>query len=254
VASSLFGRAPGPGCGIEPGLTMATRLELREVSHVFPGAGGPVRALDRVSLTLEPGQFAAVRGPSGCGKTTLLLVAGTLLAPEAGSVRVDGQAPYELAPEARARFRAETIGFVFQQFHLVPYLSVLENVLAASLARPDRGARARAQQLVRELGLESRADHKPRALSTGERQRTALARALLNRPRVLLADEPTGNLDEQSAQWVLEHLAAFAREGGAVLLATHDARAAARATHVLSMNAGVLGQNAPAERQATAAK
>ncbi len=217
---------------------MPALLELRGVSQTFQGAHGPVQALDQISLALEGGEFVAVRGPSGCGKTTLLLVTGTLLEPTAGSVRLDGQAPYELGPEARARFRAETVGFVFQQFHLVPYLSVLENVLAPSLARPATAARTRAQELVRELGLESRADHKPRALSTGERQRVALARALLNRPKVLLADEPTGNLDEESATRVLEHLAAFARTGGAVLLATHDARAAGQATRTLAMKAG----------------
>jgi ABC-type lipoprotein export system ATPase subunit len=219
---------------------MGALLELREVSRYYKGPAGVVRALDKATLTIGAGQFVAVQGPSGCGKTTLLLTAGTLLQPGDGEVRVNGHAPYDLTPEARARFRAENIGFVFQQFHLVPYLSVLENVLAPVLALPNSEARARARELVREFGLEPRADHKPGALSTGERQRVALARALLNRPKLLLADEPTGNLDLENAARVLEHLAAFARGGGAVLLATHDAKAAAQASRVLRMESGAI--------------
>jgi putative ABC transport system ATP-binding protein len=215
-------------------------LELDQATRLYQGALGLVRALDTVTLTLQAGEFVAVQGPSGCGKTTLLLAAGTLLQLSSGQVRVTGQSPYEMAPEERARFRAATIGFVFQQFHLVPYFSVLENVLAPTLALPTPKAKARARELVREFGLESRAAHKPGALSTGERQRVALARALLNGPKLLLADEPTGNLDPANATAVLDHLAAFARAGGAVLLATHDAQAAARANRILPMKAGML--------------
>ncbi|NLW49304.1 MAG: ABC transporter ATP-binding protein [Candidatus Brocadiaceae bacterium] len=181
-----------------------------------------VQALCDVSLRVEPGRFHVVQGPSGSGKTTLLLAAGGLLAPDAGVVRVDGQDLYALSAEHRARFRAEHIGYVFQQFHLIPYLSVLDNVLAACLALRRPGARERAGQLIAELGLAGRARHFPSELSTGERQRTALARALLNDPRLILADEPTGNLDRRSAQVVLAHLRDFARRGGAVLMATHQ--------------------------------
>jgi putative ABC transport system ATP-binding protein len=219
---------------------MELSLDLHEVTQLYDGPNGLVRALDRVSLALRPGEFVAVQGPSGCGKTTLLLAAGTLRQPTNGTVRLFGQDPYDLAPEARARFRANTIGFVFQQFHLVPYLTVLENVQTPALAQPEPGAADRARELVRELGLEARASHKPGALSTGERQRVALARALLNRPKLLLADEPTGNLDEVNAVRVLDHLAAFARAGGAVLLATHDSRAAARADRTVGMDAGMV--------------
>jgi putative ABC transport system ATP-binding protein len=219
---------------------MEPLLELCQVSQVYEGPNGSIRALEQVNLSIQPGEFVAVQGPSGCGKTTLLLVAGTLLQPTSGEVRLGGQSPYELPPEARARFRAETVGFVFQQFHLVPYLSVLENVLAPALALPKAGAQARARELVRQFGLEARAAHKPRALSTGERQRVALARALFNGPRLLLTDEPTGNLDGTTAVGVLDHLVAFARAGGAVLLATHDAQAAARAGRTLAMSAGAL--------------
>jgi putative ABC transport system ATP-binding protein len=224
---------------------MQPLLELDNVTKVYPAPQGLVRALDKVSLGLQAGEFVAVRGVSGCGKTTLLLTAGTLLQPGSGTVRVSGQDPYALAPEARARFRAGSVGFVFQQFHLVPYLSVLENVLTPALAQPSRDAPERAKGLLRELGLEPRLGHKPGALSTGERQRVALARALLNRPRLLLADEPTGNLDEANAARVLDHLAGFAQAGGAVLLATHDSKAASRAGRILAMEAGLIKNHSP---------
>jgi ABC-type lipoprotein export system ATPase subunit len=211
-----------------------------QLTREFAGPSGPVRALDSVSLSLAEGEFVAVQGPSGCGKTTLLLTLGGLLRPTNGTVEVDGTNPYALPAEARARFRAAHVGFVFQQFHLVPYLSVRENVLAPALACPQAEAAVRAQDLLRRFGLEPRAAHVPAALSTGERQRTALARAFLNRPRLLLADEPTGNLDRDNAAIVLEHLAEYARQGGSVLLVTHDAQAAASAQRVLRMERGKL--------------
>ncbi len=213
-------------------------LRIDGLRKVYAGASRPVTALDGVSLVVEAGEFAAVQGPSGCGKTTLLLVAAGLLRPDGGQVALDGEDPYALPPEARAAFRARSVGFVFQQFHLVPYLTVLDNVLAPSLARPAEDACERARELVEHVGLADRADHVPAALSTGERQRVALARALLNRPKVLLADEPTGNLDPASAETVLGHLAGFAGGGGAVLLVTHDERAADRAGRIVRMEAG----------------
>ena len=148
-------------------------------------------------------------GPSGCGKTTLLLVAGGLLRPENGEVSIDGTDPYSLSGEQRARFRAEQIGFVFQQFHLVPYLNVLDNVMAPALVTGETSARERAGILVERFGLADRLGHRPGQLSTGERQRVALARALLNEPRVILADEPTGNLDRRTAKTLFGLLVDF---------------------------------------------
>ena len=200
----------------------------------------PVIAMDDVSLAIKAGEFVAVEGPSGCGKSTLLLTIGTLLAPDSGTVLLDERNPYELTPDRRARFRAATIGFVFQQFHLVAYLSVLDNVLAASLASNKPDAQQRAMELLVQFGLADRAGHVPAELSTGERQRTALARALLNQPRLLLADEPTGNLDRASSEAVIGSFVEFARAGGAVLLVTHDAHAAERAHRRLRMAAGRL--------------
>ena len=197
-------------------------LTVTNVSKRYACAEADVQALDEVSVRIDAGQFVTVKGPSGCGKTTLLLAAGALMAPDTGTVEFESMNPYNLSPDRRAAFRAGNIGFVFQQFYLVPYLSVLDNVLTPSLARPTANARARAAELVARFGLADRADHMPGELSTGERQRTALARAMLNEPKLILADEPTGNLDQDNAHHVLDALAEFASAGGAVLLVTHD--------------------------------
>lgn len=215
-------------------------LRLENISKIYRTERGPIRAVNDATLHVKAGEFVAVRGPSGSGKTTLLLAAGGLLRPDSGTVRVNGTEPYSLSAEARARFRAEQIGFVFQQFHLLPYLTVLENVLAAALPRPRADAADRARFLLEKLGLAERLDHLPAALSTGEKQRTALARALFHAPPLLLADEPTGNLDEANGQKVLEGLAEHTRKGGAVLLVTHDPRAASFAHRRLLMENGKL--------------
>ena len=167
-------------------------------------------------------------------------MAGGLLQPTTGDVRINGSNPYALSADERAVFRARTVGFVFQQFHLVPYLDVLDNVLAPSIALPNASSnvRQRAEELVEHFGLGHRKKHVPGQLSSGERQRTALARALLNQPQILLADEPTGNLDPDSAQAVLGYLKEFAESGGAVLLVTHDDRAVPFAQHVIHMHEG----------------
>jgi ABC-type lipoprotein export system ATPase subunit len=213
-------------------------IEIQHVTKSYAGRGNKVVALEDVSLQANAGEFVAVQGPSGCGKTTLLLAAGGLLAPTSGAVVVNGQNPYALSPENRARFRGATIGFVFQQFHLVPYLSVEHNILVPSIAVPANHAQERARALMDHFQLTGRARHVPAELSTGERQRVALARALLNAPKVLLADEPTGNLDGENAEIVLEYLAEFAQGGGTVLLVTHDARATRYAHRTVCLRSG----------------
>lgn len=217
-------------------------LELLNVDKTYAGRRGQVAALQNVSLRLERGSLTALQGPSGCGKTTLLLAAGGLLAPDRGEVLIDGVSLYTLSPERRARLRAAAIGFVFQQFHLIPYLSLLDNLRVPALALGAAGAEeaARAESLAERFGLGPRRHHFPDELSTGERQRTALARALMNHPKLILADEPTGNLDADNAQAVLEALEHFAHEGGTVLLASHDARVAARGHRAWRMQAGCL--------------
>ena len=215
-------------------------VEIQAARKTYKGASGQVLAVDGLSLSLDAGDFVAVQGPSGCGKSTLLLLAGGLLAPESGSVQIAGEDPYAMTADARSKFRAKNIGFVFQQFHLVPYLSVLDNVLAPSIASSLPGSEQRARELIDQFGLSHRLEHTPGELSSGERQRAALARALLNHPKVLLADEPTGNLDAENATEVLNHLREFASSGGAVLLVTHDAQAAAAADRVIHLRDGKL--------------
>lgn len=216
-------------------------LDIRNVSKSYAGPAGPVRALVDVSLHVGSGEFVAVRGPSGSGKTTLLLAAGGMLRPDRGHVVLGGQDLYQLSAERRARLRASAIGFVFQQFHLVPYLSVLDNILAPALAQPGRQLRERALELAGHFGLSHRLGHVPGALSSGERQRAALARALLHRPGLILADEPTGNLDDHNGRVVLDSLADYATKGGALLLVTHDSRAAERAKRVIELSVPAAG-------------
>lgn len=222
-------------------------LRLDHISKRFRGPHGAVAALTDVSLTLERGVCAAIRGPSGSGKTTLLLVAGMLLKPSQGDVIVADQRPYAWTSERRSAFRAAQIGFVFQQFHLLPYLSIWDNVRTPLVARPGGGApterdalNARAQALIEQFGLAARARHVPAALSTGERQRAALARALLLEPALLLADEPTGNLDRENGALVLAALHDYAVQGHAVLLVTHDPEAAQTAQRQWRMADGRL--------------
>jgi len=220
-------------------------IHLENVSKVYHQAGREVRALDQVNLSVAASEFVAVRGPSGCGKSTLLLTVGGMIRPTEGRVLVDGQDLYALSARQRAELRAEKIGFVFQMFHLLPYLNVLENVLAPTFAGA-RVSRQQALDLLDRLQLTERLTHRPAELSTGERQRVALARALLNRPAILLADEPTGNLDPDNAAQVMDCLAEFHHEGGTVLLVTHEPFADRYAQRVVLLaRGGVVRRPAP---------
>lgn len=217
-------------------------LILADISkHYHRDGRDVVRALDGVSVQVGKGEMVVVEGPSGSGKTTMLQMAGGLLHPTSGRALVDGVDLYLLSATERAVFRAEKIGFVFQQFHLIPYLSVLENVLAPSLAlNAADGLEIRALELLDCFDIKSRSDHLPSELSTGERQRVSLARALLNEPEVLLADEPTGNLDRENAEIVIDCLTGFAREGGAVLMVTHSREAALQGDKIVHLKNGML--------------
>ena len=206
-------------------------IHLRDVCKAYQRSEGPVLALDNVSLDVAPGEFVAVCGPSGCGKTTLLNLVGGLASPTSGRVEVAGADLAAMTSAERAEFRAHNLGFVFQLFHLLPYLTVKENVAAAAVEQSD--ALRRAGQLLERFGLGDRLTHRPAELSAGQRQRAAIARALMNRPRLILADEPTGNLDAASGAEVLALLGEVHREGATLLLVTHDERAAARADRVV---------------------
>jgi putative ABC transport system ATP-binding protein len=215
-------------------------LRIDGVRKTYAAAAGTVVALDGVTIQVAEGELAAVRGASGSGKSTLLCVAGGLLAPQSGRVSIGGNDVYRMGVRERAKYRAVNIGFVFQQFHLIPYLTALENILVPSIAVGDETAPERAADMLDRFNLIGRAGHYPSQLSTGERQRIALARALLNRPRLVLADEPTGNLDENNGETVLRHLRDFADQGGAVVLATHDPRATSLSDSMLCLEKGVV--------------
>jgi ABC-type lipoprotein export system ATPase subunit len=213
-------------------------IHLECITKTYRTHNGPVHALAEVSLDIARGEFVAVRGPSGCGKSTLLTIVGGLGRPTSGRAVVAGEDITAASPADLARFRAQRVGFVFQMFHLLPYLTVLENVVAAAPSGREAAARSRATELLDKFQLGPRLTHRPGELSAGERQRVAIARALLNQPALVLADEPTGNLDPDSADAVLGLLAAFHREGGTVLLVTHHQQAADYAQRTILLREG----------------
>ena len=219
-------------------------IRLENVTKKFDGPNGKVTALDNISLALSAGEMLVINGHSGCGKSTLLLTAAGMLRPNSGDVRILGNYnPYDLTADQRSRLRAGSVGFVFQQFHLIPYLTVRENILTPLLSLEVENADQRAQSLIEQFGLKERAEHVPSQLSTGERQRTALARAVFNQPKIIFADEPTGNLDDDNAEIVLTHLRDYVSAGGSVLLVTHNVKAAEYATRVHKMKNGRLENN-----------
>ena len=205
-------------------------LDISQVGKQYATPRGPLTVLADVSLALERGQAAAIMGPSGAGKSTLLYIAGGLEPPTAGAVTLDGINPYRLGEKELAAFRNRKIGFVFQDHCLLPQCSVLENVLIPTLVEHhDADAPGRARELLEQVGLKDRLEHRPAELSGGEKQRVALARALIQGPHLLLCDEPTGNLDEASAEMVAGLLVELhARRQTILIVVTHSAALAAR--------------------------
>ena len=198
-------------------------LHVSELSKEYPTPRGPLRVLSDVSFDLKPGDAAAIMGPSGSGKSSLLYILGGLEPPSSGTVTLDGKNPFQLDATGLATFRNKEIGFVFQDHCLLPQCTVLENVLVPTLLKPDREDASRARALVERVGLADRIDHRPAALSGGERQRVAIARALIRSPRLLLCDEPTGNLDRAAAENVAAVLLDLHRLKNTILLVvTHS--------------------------------
>ncbi len=215
-------------------------LEVRNLHKVYRSDGVEVHALRGIDLQVESGEFVAVMGPSGCGKSTLLHLLAGLDLPTEGEVFVQGQPVHQLSESQRARLRRRIIGFVFQSFNLIPNLTVADNVdMPALLAgrAADEVARER-DRLLQRLGLAEKRDAFPAHLSGGEQQRVAIARALINHPTVLLADEPTGNLDTRSGMEVLNLLRQFHQEGQTIVLVTHDPKVASFARRVVFMRDG----------------
>jgi len=225
-------------------------LEIAGLHRRFRQGGGELHVLRGLDLTLRAGECVALVGPSGAGKSTLLHCAGLLERPDAGSIRIAGEDCAALDDAGRTRMRLKTLGFVYQFHHLLPEFSARENAMMPLLiAGQDKAtAGARADALLAQMGLGARASHRPGRLSGGEQQRVAIARAVANNPRVLLADEPTGNLDPRIAADVFETLLGLVRNSGlAALIATHNPELAGRMDRILRMADGVLSEEIPAK-------
>ncbi|HUK59262.1 MAG TPA: ABC transporter ATP-binding protein [Stellaceae bacterium] len=224
-------------------------LELREVVRTYRQASAPLPVLRGVNLSIAPGEIVALLGPSGAGKSTLLHVAGLLERPDGGDVLLDGRQCGAMSDLQRTEVRRGDVGVVYQFHHLLPEFSALENVmLPQMIAGKSRGAaRARALDLLRQVGLENRVDHRPARLSGGEQQRVAIVRALANGPRVLLGDEPTGNLDQRTAGEVTALLLDIVRKSGlAALVATHNLELARQMDRILALEDGRVVERARA--------
>ena len=224
------------------------RLALEKVTRTFRQASTRLDVLRGVDLTVRPGEMVALVGPSGAGKSTLLHIAGLLERPSGGTVVIDGLACDRLSDDKRTELRRSTVGFVYQFHHLLPEFSALENILLPQMiaGRGKAEAEARATELLALVGLAERVSHRPSQMSGGEQQRVAIVRALANRPKLLLADEPTGNLDHRTADEVFGELVRLVRDTGVgALVATHNQELADRMDRILEMRDGVLVEHLP---------
>jgi putative ABC transport system ATP-binding protein len=223
-------------------------LEARQLTKEYQSGDHRIAVLRDVSFSIPNGAFVAIVGPSGSGKTTLLGLLAGLDVPTKGSVLMDGDDLGRLSEDRRAQLRGAKVGFVFQSFQLIPTLTALENVQVPLELRGDDGAPARARELLTRVGLGDRAHHFPNQLSGGEQQRVAIARAFSNSPRLLFADEPTGNLDSETGARIVELLETLNRESGTtIVLVTHDLILARRAQRIIRLADGVVVSDAPSE-------
>ena len=218
-------------------------IEAKELSKIYGEGENRVTALDRASLTIAPGDFISIMGPSGSGKSTLLHLLSGLDRPTSGHLTYDGKAIYSLSDKELSAFRRQRIGFIFQQFHLLPVLTARENITMPLLLDRKQPNEGYLQDLAQMLGIQDRLTHLPHELSGGQQQRVAIARALIAKPDVIFADEPTGNLDSRSGSEVMELLKAVGKEmGKALVVITHDSRIAAMAERRLTIVDGVLSE------------
>ncbi|WP_328397804.1 ABC transporter ATP-binding protein [Nocardia sp. NBC_00416] len=226
-------------------MTQPAMLELTDVVKEYRVGDQPVRALDGIDLRLGTGEFTSVIGPSGSGKSTLLHMLGALDRPDSGSIRFQGAEIGDLDEERQSEFRRHRVGFVFQFFNLLPTLSAWENVAVPKLLDGTglRKAKPRALELLERVGLAARADHRPAELSGGQMQRVAVARSLIMNPPLILADEPTGNLDSKTGSSILELLAEVAESGNSVVMVTHDRGAVDYCDRVVTLGDGRIGSD-----------
>lgn len=214
-------------------------IEIIKLTKTYLSKEHKVNALDNISMNIGRGDFIVIRGSSGSGKTTLLLTLGAMLKPTNGNILFENEDIYSTNGKERNKFRAENIGFVFQMFHLLPYLTLLENVTVPTFGNQ----KTEAEKMLNELGLGDRINHKPYALSAGEKQRTAVARALMNNPRIILADEPTGNLDPENTMEVINSLLKYQKNGGTVVIVTHGMEADEFADRIIILKNGRIIEN-----------
>ena len=213
-------------------------ITIKNVTKIFHSKQSDVIALDKLNLHIAQGEFVLIKGPSGCGKSTLLFTLGGMLKPSSGEVLFDGQNIYRMSAREQLFYRARQIGFVYQSYHLIPYLSILENILLVNQTFKQVVTREEVVDLARRFNLSERLMHKPSELSVGERQRAALMRAVVCKPRLLIADEPTGNLDPENSRIIMHHFEDFQQHGGTVIMASHGNEADQLATVRIHMKEG----------------
>ncbi len=214
-------------------------LILEKINRIYPSSNGDIRAIDDVNLHIQKGDFAVINGPSGCGKTTLLMVISGMCEPNYGKVFFQDCDISSMNMARKSSIRGDNFGFVFQSFHLVPYLNVLENVMLAERQHFSNSSK-KAMEILKKVGIADRAGHFPSQLSAGEKQRTAIARAILKNPAMILADEPTGNLDMENEKIIFEYLKDYNKNGGTVIAATHSESAKKYANRFFIMNSGKI--------------
>ncbi len=217
-------------------------LRADNLSKIYKKQDGKVIAINNLSLDIPTGDFVAIVGPSGSGKSSLLLMLGGMLFPTEGEVIINGESIYQLTLNEIAKLRQQQLGFIFQTFHLIPYLTALENVQMPMLLKglSSKEQAENAESLLEKVGLSDRMDHKPSELSVGQQQRIALARMLANNPSIILADEPTGNLDSETGQRMIQFFFELNAEGRTVVLVTHDIRVAEQAKNTITISNGTI--------------
>ena len=197
-------------------------LKASDISKSYNSDKNRIKVVDNYNIDLFSSEFVSLTGPSGCGKTTILMIIGCLLKPDHGTVEIDGLDIYSMNSSRIAEQRSKKIGFIYQDFKLIPYLTIKENILCSSLINDVGNLEDKANDLILRLGLIHRVNHRPEQLSAGEKQRTAIARALLMEPKLIIADEPTGNLDKKNSSLVIEALQHYSDEGACVIMVSHD--------------------------------
>lgn len=215
-------------------------IKLQNITKIFHSKERDVIALNKINLEVERGEFLLIKGASGCGKSTLLFTMGGMLKPSSGQLMFNDQDLYQLSTKEQLHYRARQMGFVYQSYHLIPYLNILENILLVNQVGGKVTSREEVTALAVQFNLQHRLTHKPAELSVGEKQRAALMRALVCKPQLLIADEPTGNLDPANSAIIMEHFKAFQQQGGTVVMASHNNDADTLATRRIQMDCGEI--------------